>query len=107
MFLLEKRSKKDSEMTRRTERAVMRYKDTVYGIAVTQLRSRQDADDAFQEVFMTYLTKAPEFSSDEHEKAWLIRTAVNICRRYRRGCRSKRWAVIRMRFSSKRRSSSG
>lgn len=74
--------KSDSDNIKRTEKAVMRYKDTVYGIAVTQLRSKHNADDAFQEVFMTYLTKAPEFTSDEHEKAWLIRTTINICRRY-------------------------
>ncbi len=66
----------------RTERAVYRYKDTVYGLAVTQLRSKPNADDVFQEVFMTYLEKAPDFESDEHEKAWLIRTTINISRRY-------------------------
>lgn len=54
----------------------------VYGIAVTQLRNRHDADDAFQEVFMTYLSKAPDFNSAQHEKAWLIRTTLNICKRF-------------------------
>lgn len=70
------------ENAARTERAVLRYKKTVYGIAVTQLSSKSEADDVFQEVFMTYLIKAPEFGSEEHEKAWLIRTTINICKRY-------------------------
>jgi RNA polymerase sigma-70 factor (ECF subfamily) len=31
-----------------------------------------------QDTFLKYLTKAPEFESDEHEKAWLIRVATNV-----------------------------
>lgn len=75
-------TRRSKDNAARTERAVMRYKDTVYGIAMTQLGSSSNADDAFQDVFMTHLTKAPVFTSDEHEKAWLIRTTINICRRY-------------------------
>lgn len=71
-----------SERAERTEKAVYKYKNTVYGIAVTSVRSKHDADDVFQEVFMTYLAKAPDFENEEHEKAWLIRTAINISRRY-------------------------
>ena len=31
-----------------------------------------------QETFLRYLTKAPEFESEEHRKAWLIRVSANI-----------------------------
>lgn len=82
IFIANKACGRDPDKKLRTENAVRVYKDMVYGIAVTQLRNRHDADDAFQEVFMTYLAKAPEFDNDGHEKAWLIRTTLNICKRF-------------------------
>jgi RNA polymerase sigma-70 factor (ECF subfamily) len=53
----------------------------VYGIVLAHTPSVQDAEDAFQEVFLTYHRKQPEFNSEEHRKAWLIRTALNCARR--------------------------
>jgi RNA polymerase sigma-70 factor (ECF subfamily) len=44
------------------------------------LRNREDAQDAVQECFLRYITKAPDFSDCEHEKAWLIRVATNVCK---------------------------
>ncbi|MBQ8966964.1 sigma-70 family RNA polymerase sigma factor [Ruminococcus sp.] len=70
---------------RELEETINRYKRTVYGIAVTQLNSRSEADDVFQEVFLLYYQKKPEFDIEEQKRAWLIRTAVNICRRYNFG----------------------
>ncbi|MBQ7090905.1 MAG: RNA polymerase sigma factor, partial [Clostridia bacterium] len=39
-----------------------------------------DAEDASQNTFLRYYRKAPEFHSAEHEKAWLIRCAVNCAK---------------------------
>lgn len=36
--------------------------------------------DAIQDTFCRYLEKKPDFRDEEHEKAWLIRVATNICR---------------------------
>jgi RNA polymerase sigma-70 factor (ECF subfamily) len=38
-----------------------------------------DAEDMVQEAFLRAYEKAPEFISEEHEKAWLIRVTVNLC----------------------------
>ncbi len=65
----------------RTAKAIEKYKHTVYGIAVSQLAYKCDADDVFQEVFLLYYSKNITFEDEEHEKAWLIRTAINFCRR--------------------------
>lgn len=65
----------------KTERAIDKYKQVVYGVALTHLRYRADADDVFQEVFLLYFNKAIVFSDDEHEKAWLIRTTINLCKK--------------------------
>ena len=63
------------------EDVIKKYKSTVYGIALTRLKNRDDADDVFQEVFLTYWKKSPHFNSEEHRKAWLINTAVNCSKK--------------------------
>lgn len=63
------------------EEVMGKYKQTVYGLAVTHLNSRADADDVFQEVFLLYHTKAPVFEHEYALRAWLIRTTLNLCTR--------------------------
>ena len=64
-----------------TERAVRMYSGTVYGIALAHTASRADADDVFQETFLAFHCSSKRFNDDEHIKAWLIRTALNMSRR--------------------------
>ncbi len=66
------------------ENALSLYRRTVYGLALTMLRSKPDAEDVFQEVFLLYYSKSPEFETAEQEKSWLTQTAVNLCRRVMR-----------------------
>ena len=50
------------------------------------VESYADAEDAVQESFIKYMQKAPIFTDQEHEKAWLLKVASNKCRdiiRYR------------------------
>ncbi|MBQ6169492.1 RNA polymerase sigma factor [Ruminococcus flavefaciens] len=66
--------------------AVEKYGDMLYRISLLILKNTADAEDAVQETFIKYFTKAPEFTDAEHEKAWLITVATNRCRdmlRYR------------------------
>jgi len=49
----------------------------VYGVALTHTATRADADDVFQEVFVAYWKGNPRLTSEEHRKAWLIRTTLN------------------------------
>ena len=60
--------------------AVVKYSDMLYRICIVMLCNEQDAQDAIQDTFCRYLEKKPEFREEEHEKAWLIRVATNICR---------------------------
>ena len=60
-----------------TESAVEQYGTMVYRLAYAQLRSRHDADDVFQEVFLRYHRAAPPFESEEYRKAWLLRVTAN------------------------------
>lgn len=54
-----------------------RYADMVYRLDFARTKSRYDADDILQEVFLRYIRSAPDFQEEEHCRAWLIRTTVN------------------------------
>ena len=60
------------------ERAVEKYGNSLYRFCSVMLQNREDAQDAVQECFLRYITKAPNFTDSEHEKAWLIRVATNV-----------------------------
>lgn len=57
------------------------YGDMVYRICYVRLHGfcMTAVDDAFQEVFLRYMERAPQFQSAEHEKAWFCRCAVQRC----------------------------
>ncbi len=63
---------------RHIEYAVEKYSRMLFRICYSILCNKQDAEDALQETFLKYMTKAPLFKDDEHEKAWLIKVATNI-----------------------------
>ncbi len=60
--------------------AVIKYSDMLYKICIVILCNEQDVQDAIQDTFCRYLEKKPDFCDEEHEKAWLIKVATNICR---------------------------
>jgi RNA polymerase sigma-70 factor (ECF subfamily) len=68
------------EKRARVARAIELYADTVRRICFIYLKSPHDVEDIFQEVFLQLLRHEKGFSSDEHEKAWLIKVAVNKCK---------------------------
>ena len=53
------------------------YADMVYKVAVRNTRDIADAEDVFSDTFLAYYTKKPEFETEEHRKAWLLRVAIN------------------------------
>lgn len=55
------------------------YGDTVRRICFIHLKQEADVEDIFQNVFFKYAKNTQEFSSQDHEKAWLIRVAINEC----------------------------
>lgn len=63
-----------------TEAAVDRWGPTVYRMAYALTRSRCDADDIYQEVFLRYHRTAPAFQSEEHQKAWLLKVTANCAK---------------------------
>lgn len=57
-----------------------RYTNLLYRLCYSILLVREDAEDAVQDVFLKYYRKQPTFADEDHEKAWLIRVAVNHCK---------------------------
>lgn len=71
-----------SSNLKRAELALNKYGDSLMHLAYTYTKSMDDAQDMVQDAFLKYLTKAPEFTCEEHEKAWLVRVTINICKNF-------------------------
>lgn len=61
------------------EAAAVRWASTVWRLVRCRLHSRADAEDAFQNTFLALCKSQPAFESLEHQKAWLLRCAINCC----------------------------
>lgn len=62
------------------EQAMQKHGPYVQRLAFVYMKNRYDAEDASQEVFVTYLEKAPRFDSAQKEKAWLMKVTANRCK---------------------------
>jgi RNA polymerase sigma-70 factor (ECF subfamily) len=61
------------------EALVTKHENRLYRTALAITGNKSDAEDLVQEAFIRAYEKAPDFQSEEHEKAWLIRVTVNLC----------------------------
>lgn len=76
----EEKNKENAEIS--YEEVIRRNSDTVYRLAYSLVRTRADADDIYQEVFLRYVRRPPAFDNAEHEKAWFMRVTVNCCKNF-------------------------
>lgn len=74
-------------------RLVERYSDMILRLSLNYLKSRQEAEDVCQNVFLKYISANIVFQSEEHEKAWMIRTAINACKDILKSAYHKRMVV--------------
>lgn len=71
------------------ENIIHAYSEMVYRIAFARAGTKEDADDIYQEVFLRYIKRMPEFCEEEHAKAWFIKVTVN-CSRKLLGAKSRK-----------------
>lgn len=74
-------------MKRDADQVFKKYCRLLYKISIIMLCNEQDAYDAVQESFLKYLDTKMDFKDESHEKAWLTRVNINICKnmlRFRR-----------------------
>ncbi len=56
------------------------YADILLRLSLSYVKSRADAEDMVQDVFVSYITASPHFFDEEHRRAWLIKVTMNKCR---------------------------
>ena len=61
-------------------KAINEYANMLRKICFVNLKNNHDVEDIFQEVFLKYAISDVEFNDSNHEKAWLIRVAINACK---------------------------
>ena len=71
-------TKKKNNSEEEIKELVEKYSSLIFRISYCILCNTHDAEDAVQETFLRYITKAPEFNDEEHRKAWLIKVSANI-----------------------------
>lgn len=62
------------------EKIVNTYADMLLRISYQNLKNKNEAEDVVQDTFLQYVKNKKEFESEEHLKAWLIRTTINDCK---------------------------
>ena len=57
-----------------------RHVKTIYRVCFNYMKNKADTEDAVQNTFVKLINCDRQFQNDEHEKAWLIVTATNLCK---------------------------
>jgi RNA polymerase sigma-70 factor (ECF subfamily) len=76
------------------EYIVESYGNMLYKLAAAQLNNKSDAYDALQDVMLKIHAIKPEWNSEEHLKAWLIRAVTNKCRDYNKSVWNRRTSAL-------------
>ncbi len=62
--------------------AIGKYSNSIIKLSYTYVQNICDAEDIAQEVFLALMKRNKPFENEEHEKAWVLRTAVNKSKNY-------------------------
>ena len=79
----------DDRRSLEARRLVETYADTVLRLCYTYLHSAADAEDLCQNVLIKCIERTEPFESEAHEKAWILRCAINECKSELRAARRK------------------
>lgn len=80
---MQKKSVRPADKEEDIELLIYTHGQMLYKICLVMLCNSYDAEDAVQETFLRYIMKGPDTKDAEHQKAWLIRTATNLCKNMR------------------------
>ena len=59
-------------------RFVEAYADAILRLCLTYSLTREDAQDICQDIFLTLLEDSRQFENETHERAFVLRCAINI-----------------------------
>ena len=68
------------ETKERLEQIFRDYYQLIYRVAFSQVKNHADAEDITQEVFLKIIRHDMRSQSMEHERAWIVRVTINLCR---------------------------
>jgi RNA polymerase sigma factor (sigma-70 family) len=74
------RMRSSNELNEEIRAAVRAYSPAILRLCFAYLKSRADAEDIAQEVFIAYMLKKPLFRAEAQKKSWLMRVAANKCK---------------------------
>jgi len=82
-----------SEMTSEITRLIEQYGDDILRTAMVILKSKELAEDVYQETFLRVCRSFSNYRRESSEKTWITSIAVNVCRDYMRSSWKKRVIV--------------
>lgn len=62
----------------RAEKALKTYGNSILRMAYSYLHNMNDAEDILQDTLIQYIKNVPDFKDSTHEKAWIMRVAINL-----------------------------
>lgn len=71
------------------EQVYAAWGEMLYRLAALYLGSASEAEDVLQDVFVKLLSQKRTFRDQEHQKRWLIRVTVNLCKDHLRSTRRR------------------
>ena len=74
------RRKSDEEIEKEAEEILDLHGNAILRLAVSYLHNKEDSEDILQETMIKFVTVRPNFESDAHRKAWLMRVASNLAK---------------------------
>lgn len=67
-------------INQQAERLLTNHGDAVLRMAYSYLHNMADAEEILQDTLVQFLKAAPTLETREHEKAWFLHVAANLCR---------------------------
>ncbi len=74
------RRKTDEEIEKEAEEILDLHGNSILRLGVSYLHNKEDAEDILQETMIKFVTVRPNFESEAHRKAWLMRVASNLAK---------------------------
>lgn len=66
------------QINEQAEELLEKYGNAILRLAYSYLHQMSDAEDILQDTIFQYIKTSPSFDSTNHEKAWLMRVAINL-----------------------------
>ena len=74
------RGEEREKLSQNIEEIYERHVNMIYQVSFAYMKNKADTEDIVEDVFVKLLKTKVTFQSYEHEKAWLLRTAINLCK---------------------------